>query len=66
MKNPLKLSEPREPICGEDFCEDCGDCLYCQGGQCGGDETKEHNNYQLWFNRDEDGELLDKPKDRCD
>jgi len=19
------------PICGEDFCEDCGDCLVCYG-----------------------------------
>ena len=19
------------PECGEDFCEDCGDCLYCNG-----------------------------------
>lgn len=20
------------PKCGEDFCESCGDCLYCHGG----------------------------------
>jgi hypothetical protein len=20
---------PREPVCGEDFCENCGDCLVC-------------------------------------
>lgn len=20
------------PICGEDFCDSCGDCLYCYGG----------------------------------
>jgi hypothetical protein len=25
--------EDREPICGEDFCEDCGDCLACGGSE---------------------------------
>jgi len=23
--------ESREPECGEDFCDLCGDCLYCYG-----------------------------------
>lgn len=23
-----------EPICGEDFCEDCGDCLACYNWGC--------------------------------
>lgn len=22
---------PREPECGKDFCQRCGDCLYCYG-----------------------------------
>lgn len=22
-------SEERYPVCGEDFCDSCGDCLYC-------------------------------------
>ena len=29
-----------DPICGTDFCDECGDCLYCYGGdECrdGGD-----------------------------
>ena len=22
----------RQPVCGEDFCDRCGDCLHCYGG----------------------------------
>jgi hypothetical protein len=25
-------TEEREPECGEDFCDACGDCLVCFGG----------------------------------
>lgn len=29
--------------CGDKFCEDCGDCLYCYGGEpCYGDGKGEH------------------------
>lgn len=24
--------EKAEPQCGEDFCDSCGDCLFCYGG----------------------------------
>ncbi len=24
--------EERTPICGQDFCDTCGDCLACNGG----------------------------------
>ena len=24
--------EDREPECGEDFCDSCGDCLHCYAG----------------------------------
>lgn len=24
--------EDAEPECGEDFCDECGDCLHCYGG----------------------------------
>ena len=24
----------RTPVCGEDFCERCGDCLSCYGDEC--------------------------------
>jgi hypothetical protein len=38
-----------EPICGEDFCDQCGDCLACQGeGPCphaGGVEGDTHDWY---------------------
>lgn len=33
-----KLSHVEEgtPVCGEDFCDTCGDCLHCYGwDQCG-------------------------------
>lgn len=29
----LLLVEDDTPICGEDFCETCGDCLSCYGGE---------------------------------
>jgi hypothetical protein len=22
-------AQEREPVCGEDFCDQCGDCLHC-------------------------------------
>jgi len=25
-------SEDAEPECGKDFCDTCGDCLHCYGG----------------------------------
>ncbi len=27
-------SEGREPVCGEDFCDNCSDCLACQQWEC--------------------------------
>jgi len=23
-----------EPVCGRDFCDNCGDCIYCYGDDC--------------------------------
>lgn len=28
------VKEMGEPYCGEDFCDRCGDCLYCYGDHC--------------------------------
>lgn len=28
----LLRKEKREPVCGEDFCDSCGDCLACHWG----------------------------------
>lgn len=25
--------EQAEPVCGEDFCDTCGDCLHCYGSE---------------------------------
>ena len=58
----LQRDKPRIPICGEDFCEECGDCLHCYDGECVDDGS--HNSYVLWYDRDEDGELLDKWHDK--
>lgn len=29
-----ELQEKGEPVCGEDFCDECGDCLKCYGDVC--------------------------------
>lgn len=35
-----------DPVCCEDFCEDCGDCLHCDGGDpCWCSKDREHR----WF-----------------
>jgi len=34
--------EDRVPVCGEDFCDSCGDCLACSWGDCGGNDGEEH------------------------
>lgn len=28
-----KREERGEPECGKDFCDTCGDCLHCYGGE---------------------------------
>ena len=37
--------EDREPTCGEDFCESCGDCLSCYGGH----ECTESSDGEHWW-----------------
>lgn len=27
------VTAPDGPVCGEDFCDRCGDCLACHGGE---------------------------------
>ena len=27
----LRVDEEAVPVCGEDFCDECGDCLACYG-----------------------------------
>ena len=29
----LLRTEEAEPECGKDFCDNCGDCLYCYGDE---------------------------------
>ena len=41
----LRRQEEAKPLCGEDFCDRCGDCLACYGdGACydTGDEQGSH------------------------
>jgi hypothetical protein len=41
----LLRAEDAEPVCGEDFCDRCGDCLHCYGcDPCygSGEEKDEH------------------------
>jgi hypothetical protein len=47
-ENQLDIEPPEEiaPRCGEDFCEVCGDCLDCYGGDdCSQSESGAH----LWM-----------------
>jgi hypothetical protein len=30
----FELMEMGIPVCGEDFCDTCGDCLYCYSEDC--------------------------------
>lgn len=39
------LTENREPICGQDFCDACGDCLHCSGG----DECLDDSDGHVWM-----------------
>jgi hypothetical protein len=39
--NLLRI-EQRQPVCGEDFCDHCGDCLACFGGEPCGVENATH------------------------
>lgn len=49
MKRLLELRRPQhsifvlaEPICGVDFCDTCGDCLYCYGNEQYSEDQDEH------------------------
>lgn len=49
---PMKAIESI-PVCGQDFCDTCGDCLACYNEDgCGGHDGKDH----LWV------EYIDKVK----
>lgn len=42
--------EEREPTCGEDFCDRCGDCLACDGdGPCYGSGSADDNPGGHWW-----------------
>lgn len=35
LRDPSKdYYEDAEPVCGEAFCDGCGDCLACERGEC--------------------------------
>lgn len=34
LGDTLLRKEEGEPVCGEDFCDLCGDCLSCYTGDC--------------------------------
>jgi hypothetical protein len=51
------VEEDREPECG-DYCDSCGDCLYCYGGDsCLRNEDKEHKWVKYYIKKDEEEEL---------
>ena len=47
----LIRTEESAPVCGQDFCDACGDCLYCYGGDtCYETASGEH----LWVEYSEE------------
>jgi hypothetical protein len=43
MSNKLLRVEEAEPVCAEDFCDRCGDCLACYGAEpCIGNEPEHY------------------------
>ena len=41
---PMLHEEEAEPVCGTDFCDKCGDCLHCYGGdECFRGKTDQHS-----------------------
>lgn len=49
-ENKLK-SEEAIPECGEDFCDHCGDCLHCYGGDpC--TQSKDGEHYWIEYSDD--------------
>jgi len=49
--------ERAAPVCGEDFCDECGDCLYCYGD----DECPSASGVHNWIyyeNKLPDGAVL--------
>lgn len=46
-----------EPECGEDFCDRCGDCLHCYGGEnCFGDGND--NGPHVFEDPDDEGHVI--------
>jgi hypothetical protein len=51
-ENKAPTVEDRTPKCGEDFCDSCGDCLHCYGGDtCWRDDSGKH--YWVVYEEDE-------------
>jgi hypothetical protein len=52
------VEEDREPECGVDFCDSCGDCLHCYGGDpCLERENEEHHWVKPYNKKDEEEEV---------
>lgn len=49
--------EEHTPVCGEDFCDTCGDCLSCYGGDPCYDGLHERDEHFWVVYLDENGEL---------
>ncbi len=44
-----------EPECGEDFCDRCGDCLHCYGGEACFNGGEDNGPHVWWVYADEAG-----------
>ena len=66
----LLRTEEAEPVCGENFCERCGDCLHCYGGDpCyvpsdSDDDTPHILSEHFWVVYEDDLPVLEVQNDR--
>lgn len=38
----IVASDAANPVCGEDYCDDCGDCLACSNEPCRASKSGQH------------------------
>lgn len=54
QSDKLLRVEDADPECGEDFCDRCGDCLHCYGGDPCWDGGAEHPDH-YWVVYEDEG-----------
>lgn len=64
LDNGMFCPVEAEPECGRDFCDSCGDCLACYGGDpCFGSSLEGDHAWFVYKDRDRHTELLSLAKE---